>query len=175
MARVSYRHRYGWARSDRLNRAEYRTLVLYAAPGCLEWMLSFQKRALPREVRDLIFSRLIDGLKVQDEKHIRVRASGARDPPTELNISDIRKALFRHLWVMNPDLVGLEMACGIAEVYVAESSFCLPRAEFLPGLLNFDPFNLGFRPFHSIRRLTILESLDFQHLHGNLMHLCRIK
>lgn len=76
---------------------------------------------------------------------------------------------------MNPDLVGLEMARGIAEVYFAESSICLPRAEFLPGLLKFDPFNLGFRPFDSIRRLTILESLDFQHLHGNLMHLCRIK
>ena len=139
-------------------------------------MLSFQKRALPREVRDLIYSHLIDGLKVQGEKHIRVRPSGARNPPTELCItSDIRKALFPHLWVMNPDLVGLEMARGIAEVYFAESSICLPRAEFLPVLLKFDPFNLGFQPFDSIRRLTILETLDFHHLHENLMHLCRIK
>lgn len=148
----------------------------YAAPRCLAWMLAFQERDLPREIRNLIYSSLADVLKNEDGTHLCIGPSHPRSevdehPPAHY----VTQGLQRQSWIMDPDFVGLDLAGEIAQIYYAEFSFWLNGSQFQPCLDNYDPLKVGFQPFDYITKLTILEMTDFNSLHENLMHLCTIR
>ena len=167
--------RYDYADSD-LSSAEYRILELYAAPRCLRWMLSFEERDIPREIRDLIYSELIYSIHDPDETPLRIGpdSRGEFRSYREPNCY-VQEDLYQQSWLINPEFVGQRIAGEITKVFFAESHFWLTSAEVLPDLLAYDPFNIGFQPFNWIRKLTILEDVSDSRLHDNLMQLCRIK
>lgn len=151
---------------------------MYATPRCLEWALSFKQRALPREIRDLIYFHLVKSLRSERGTHVRIGPREEVGIITDDELSSrVRKDLQKHSWFMNPECFGPEIALEITRVYFTENAFELTDVRLVPALLTYDPFNLEFPPFNYIKSLTILHWSDsgLTDLHTTLKYLCRIR
>lgn len=105
----------------------------YSAFQCLPIAFKFYERELPREIRDMVYLRLIGFGTLRETPSLHCLSN-----PT--------------FYAVNPEFVGEEMAREVAKLRLNDSD---PRAA-----LWLDRFNPNVRPCDPLRRLTI--DLEFE-------------
>ena len=130
---------------------------------CIEIATTFYQRALPRELRDLVYLHV-----VRPKNGGTVRIGYLKAPPGfeayegdgEFDTHGESKDMQPSSWAMDPAFVGLEMAKEIAEVYRKKNPFFFSSLPDFVKAMADDHFRPRVRPLDHIRELSI--AIDYR-------------